>query len=468
MRKNNMSLAVLDQSEKMDALETKSDVSIIGLGFVGLTTAAAFAKLGMKVIGLDVDSDKVSKISKRVAPFHEPQLEELLLDSEKNFSVSSKIELAGRSRIIFLTVGTPSRSDGSMETRFLIDAARNVGSAIKSSTDYPLVVVKSTVVPGTLLKVVIPEIEDASGMTYGTDFGACSNPEFLREGSAVYDTLNPDRLIIGGTKKDSAILLSFYKRLFGKKMPKTILTSPSNAELVKYSNNAFLAMKISFINQIARICESLPNADVQIVAEGIGLDKRIGRSFLSAGLGFGGSCFPKDVKALQHFSKSLGYDAPIVEATMKVNHDQPLRAVQIAEEKLNGLEGKKVAILGLAFKPDTDDMREAVSVKIIEELLQKGAIVSAHDPKALKTASLVLDDKVQLVSDKKDCLRGSDCALLVTEWDEYKTMKPEFFRDLMRSPVLIDGRRLYDPTQFAKVLDYSAIGLDRGASKTTC
>lgn len=454
--------ALTSQNQGYDTALRNHDVSIVGLGFVGLSTAISFAKLGMKVAGIDTDSNKVSMISKGFVPFHEPQIKELLGTYRKNLEVSTNMQLVHNSPIIFITVGTPAKEDGSMDIRFLTAASKTIGSAIRGS-EYPLIVVKSTVTPGTLMDAVVPEIERAAEMKYGKDFGACSNPEFLREGAAIHDTLRPDRLIIGGSEKDAMILRSFYEKLYRKRMPKTIIASTHNAELIKYASNAFLAMKISFINQIACICETLPGGDVQVISEAMGLDKRIGRLFLNAGLGYGGSCFPKDIKALIQFSKTLGYCPPIVEATMKVNEDQPLRVVKMAEEKLGSLEGKKIAVLGLAFKPDTDDMRDAVSIKIVEELLRKGANVFAHDPKALKNASQILGDKIELTSEIQKCLGGADCAILVTEWDEYATLEPDYFRNLMRKPIVIDGRRLFDTKRFSKHLEFAAVGLGNGA-----
>jgi UDPglucose 6-dehydrogenase len=434
----------------------------VGLGFVGLSTAVCFAKLGMKVLGIDVDKRKIAMIAKGRAPFHEPNLDKLLQESiNENLQVSTNKKLIANTPIIFMVVGTPSRQDGSMDDKYLHSAARDVGSAIKGSKPYPLIVVKSTVIPGILLNLVIPEIEKSSGLRYGRGFGACSNPEFLREGSAIEDTLNPDRIIIGGSKKDTKILEGFYARIYGKKLPKTIITNPYNAELIKYANNAFLAMKVSFANSLARICEELPQGDVKVVAEGIGFDKRIGLPFLRAGLGFGGSCFPKDVRAFIEFSKKLGYAPPLAEATMRINKTQPLRAVKMAEDKIGSLRGKKVALLGLAFKPDTDDMREAVSIRIVDELLEKGAKVYAHDPKALETASSVFGKRIKLVSSAKECLKDADCAILVTEWKDYLALKPKDFKVLMKKPILIDGRRLFDADEFSKALDYAAIGLGR-------
>jgi len=443
-------------------LSAKYSVAIVGLGFVGLSTAGCFAKLGMNVLGVDVDKKKIAMVAKGHAPFHEPKLDRLLSEClGKSFEVSTNVKLVANAPIVFVAVGTPSKEDGSMDEKYLRSAARAIGSAIKGGRSYPLIVVKSTVVPGTLLNLVVPEIEKASGLRYGRGFGACSNPEFLREGSAVEDTLKPDRIIIGGSKKDEKILESFYAKVYGKNLPKVITTNPNNAELIKYANNAFLAMKVSFANSLANICEKLPEGDVKVITEAIGLDKRIGPLFLRAGLGFGGSCFPKDIRAFIEFSKKLGHAPPLAEATLQINRVQPLRAVEMAEEKVGKLKGKKVSILGLAFKPDTDDMREAVSITIIEELLNKGAIVTAHDPKALENASTIFKKRMKLVSSAKECLKGADCAILVTEWKDYLTLRPKDFKALMKRPILIDGRRLFDAEEFSKSLDYGAIGLGR-------
>ena len=439
----------------------KYSVAVVGLGFVGLSTAACFAELGAKVLGVDIDRKKIATIEKGVLSFYEPGLKPILkkVIKDGSFTVSSNIRLVAQAPIIFIVVGTPSKEDGSMEDRFLLSVSRQIGAGIKGSNSYHLIVVKSTGIPGTSLKLVVPEIGKASGLKYGEGFGACSNPEFLREGSAIEDTLNPDRIIIGGRPKDTEMLKTFYKKIYGKKLPKVICTNPTNAELIKYANNAFLAMKISFINQIARVCEMLPESDITVISDGIGLDKRINPLFLRAGLGFGGSCFPKDVKAFIEFSKKLGYRPLLAEATMKINEDQAISAVKMAEGKLGNLEGKKIALLGLAFKPDTDDMREAVSITIVEELLKRKAKVFAHDPKAHNTAATIFSGKISLEKNAKACLKDADCAILVTEWKEYAALRPNAFTKLMKNPVLIDGRRLFNAYEFSKHLDFAAVGL---------
>jgi len=325
---------------------------------------------------------------------------------------------------------------------------------------YHLVVVKSTVVPGTTENMVKPSIEKNSGKCCGVDFGLCMNPEFLREGAALYDTLHPDRVIIGEhDEKSGDILESLYRDFLGEETPPMIRTNLPTAELIKYANNAFLATKISFINAIANICEKIPEADVTVVAKGVGLDKRVSPLFLRAGLGYGGSCFPKDVKALISFSKSLGYSPVLFKAVENVNNVQPYRAVELAKKLIGDLAGKRVAILGLAFKPETDDMREAVSMKITNKLLEEGANVVAYDPKASVNAKHVFGDKIEYARSSLECLKDAECCIVVTEWEEFKQLEPEVFIKHMKSPVVIDGRRIYNPKKFSRRLKFAAIGL---------
>ena len=303
-------------------------------------------------------------------------------------------------------------------------------------------------------------MEKISGKKSGEDSGFCFNPEFLREGNAVQDTLHPDRIIIGELDEKSGKLLEgFYRRFHSSKTPPILRTTLENAELIKYAANAFLAMKVSFINMIAGLCERIPHADVEVVAKGIGLDKRIGAYFLKAGLGFGGSCFPKDLKALLVYARGLNVRLPLVEATLQINENQPLRAVQLAEDLLGDLKGKRIAILGLAFKPNTNDMRNAVSIKLINELLKRGAMVVAYDPAAVDNAKRVFRNKIKYANSARECLRGAEAAIIVTEWDEFKQLTPGDFIKCMKRPIVIDGRRIYDPGQFGRKLTYKATGL---------
>ena len=286
------------------------------------------------------------------------------------------------------------------------------------------------------------------------------NPEFLRQGSAFEDTIHADRLVIGSLdQKSGDIVENLYSDFYDQKSPQTIRTTLSTAELIKYASNSLLATKISFINMIANICEKIPGADVEVVAKAMGLDKRIGSLFLDAGIGYGGSCFPKDVKALIACSKSLGYNPEILESVENINKNQPLRAIQLCEELIGPLKGKQIAILGLAFKPDTDDMREARVIPIINHLLEKGAKIKAYDPVAIPVAKQIFKDKIQYSESAKDCLKNTDCAILVTEWPEFKKLKPEDFIQKMRYPALVDGRRIYNAEEFNKTIKFAAIGI---------
>jgi UDPglucose 6-dehydrogenase len=323
-----------------------------------------------------------------------------------------------------------------------------------------VVVIKSTVVPGTTQDIVEPILEKESKKKCGSDFGLCMNPEFLRQGSAFEDTLHTDRIVIGQYDKRSGDTLeNLYKDFYGKNTPPTIRTTLSTAELIKYASNSLLATKISFINTIANLCEKIPGADVKIVATAMGLDKRIGPLFLNAGLGYGGSCFPKDVKALIAHSKNLGYSLELLEAVENVNKTQPLKTVQFCKDQLGSLKGKKIAILGLAFKPDTDDMREARATPIINQLIKEGANVTAYDPVAIPTAKTIFKNKIQYATSTIECLKNADCCILVTEWDEFKKLKPQDFAKNMKQPILIDGRRIYKPEEFSQKLKFTAIGL---------
>jgi UDPglucose 6-dehydrogenase len=437
-------------------------VTIVGLGYVGLTTALCFSSRGINVIGVDVDTSKIDAIKSKRLPIHEPGLDKILNATLNNrFTPSSEIPT---SDTYFITVGTPSKRDGSVDLQHIQKASEDIGNAISLSPadSHPLVIIKSTVPPGTTRNIVKPTVERTSGKKVGVDIELCSNPEFLREGSSVEDTLNPDRIVIGEYDKRSGDTLeSLYRGFYrNDKMPPLIRTSVENAELTKYANNAFLAMKVSYINEIAHMCERIPGADVTIVAKGIGQDKRIGERFLNAGLGWGGSCFPKDVKALIAFSKNIGYNPLIVSSTLEVNEKQPLTAVEMARKALGRLKGKRIAVLGLAFKPDTDDIREAVSLKIVSRLLEEGALITAYDPVAKSNVEKMFADKVTYANSSHECIQKADCCIIVTEWDEFKRLTYNDFLANMKNPLVIDGRRIFAPKNFADTgVKLLAIGL---------
>ena len=442
----------------------KPKISVIGVGYVGLCTAVSFSSKGYSVMASDNVAEKVTKINEGIPPFHEPSLQSLLEAAVRNGHfkclVSQTEKVVLETDLTFVAVGTPSKSDGSIDLKFIESVAHDIGKALGQKDTYHVVIIKSTVVPGTTQDIVKPILEKFSKKKCGSNFGLCMNPEFLRQGSAFEDTLHADRVVIGEhDKKSGETLESLYKAFYGKNLPPTIRTTLSTAELIKYASNSLLATKISFINAMANLCEKLPGADVKVVAAAVGLDKRIGPLFLNAGLGYGGSCFPKDVKALIACSKNLGYRLELLEAVESVNKTQPLKAVEFCKELLSNLKGKRIAILGLAFKADTDDMREARAIPIINQLLEEGVNVTAYDPVAVPIAKGIFKNKIHYAASTIECLKNADCCIIVTEWDEFKKLKPEDFTKNMKQPVLIDGRRIYDPEEFSKKMKFTAIGL---------
>jgi len=442
----------------------KPNISVLGIGYVGLCTAVGFASKGYNVIASTHDAEKAAKINNGVPPFHEPNLQKLLEETIQNGRLTCLINQTEKAvletDLTFNAVGTPSRPDGSIDLQFIETSTRDIGQALSQKNTYHMVVIKSTVVPGTTQDIVKPILEKESKKKCGSDLGLCMNPEFLRQGSAFEDTLHADRIVIGEyDKKSGDTLENLYKDFYGKNTPPIIRTTLSTAELIKYASNALLATKISFINTIANLCEKIPGADVKTVAQAMGLDKRIGPLFLNAGLGYGGSCFPKDVKALIAQAKNLGYQLTLLEEVENINKTQPLKAIQFCKELLGNLKGKHIAILGLAFKPDTDDMREARAIPIINQLIKEDAKVTAYDPVAIPTAKTIFTDKIQYATSTAECLKNADCCILVTEWEEFKKLTPEDFIQNMKQPVLIDGRRIYNPEEFSKKLKFAAIGL---------
>jgi len=447
----------------------RSTISVVGLGYVGLSTAVCFASRGFKVLGVDTDQERVKSVRAGRPAIYEPCLGKLLVKSVQRGFLSSTTDhrrAVKEAVTTFIAVGTPSKVDGTIDLGRVREVSRQIGHALKVKKQWHLVVVRSTVTPGATSHVVKPIIEDASGRKCGTDWGLCMNPEFLREGCAIEDTLRPDRIVIGEHDKRSGDRLeNIYRQLYGSHTPPILRMSLTNAELVKYASNAFLAMKVSYINMIADLCERIPDADVSEVANGIGLDRRIGPLFLKAGLGYGGSCFPKDLKALQGFAEEIGTHLQLVDATIKVNELQPSKPVELTKRLVGDLKDKRVAILGLAFKPDTDDVREAVSIKVIKALLDDGAEVVAYDPVATRNAQKALGEKVAYARSALECITGADACIVVTEWEEFRRLRPEDFTKRMRTPVVIDGRRIFDPENFQDKVKFAAIGL--GASDRT-
>lgn len=413
-------------------------ISIIGSGYVGLCTGIGFAMKGHDVICLDKDQSKIDTINSGKAPFYEKDIDENLKKcvDEGKIIATDDFSKINETEISFISVGTPSDDDGTIDLKYVKAVAEEIGEIIKEK-DYHVVVVKSTVIPGTTENVIIPLIEEKSGKKVG-EFGVCMNPEFLKEGFALDDFLNPDRVVIGEFDKKSGDILEKMYKDFNAPIIRTDIKA---AELIKYASNAFLASKISLMNEIGNISKKL-DIDVYDVAKGMGYDKRIGNLFLNAGAGFGGSCFSKDISALVHKGKELGYDANILKSVLELNKKQKVRIVDMLKEKLGNLKGKRVCILGLAFKPGTDDIRDATSIDMIRKLLEEGATISCYDPKAIENMRVLYPD-LDYKDNYADAIKDSDACVVLTEWDEFKSLSSNDF-DTMKNRIIIEGRKILD------------------------
>jgi UDPglucose 6-dehydrogenase len=428
------------------------NICVVGTGYVGLVTGAVFADLGNDVICVDNDAAKVADLNAGRMPIYEPGLEEMVGRNVADGRLAFTTDLTAavrRSVIVFITVGTPPKPDGQTDLSAVEDVARVIAQAMER---YTVVVNKSTVPVGTgeFVREVIEKHQ-----VQKVAFDVVSNPEFLREGSAIEDTLRPDRIVIGAPTQQVAMsLLELYAPL---ERPMIITDVPS-AEMIKYASNAFLSTKISFINAIANICE-MAGADVTQVMKGMGLDARIGSAFLSAGLGYGGSCFPKDTDSLVHTASAFGYDFSLLRSVVEINRERAGHFVSLITKALNPLAGRSVAVLGLAFKPNTDDMREAKSVEVVERLLELGASVRAYDPVAMPVARRLLPTTVHYCESPYEAATGADAVALVTEWNEFKFLNLERLRAALRKPVVFDGRNLWEPERMRRLgFEYHSIG----------
>lgn len=429
-----------------------------GTGYVGLTTAVCLAAKGHTVYSTGRSEEKVRKLRSGIPVIYEDSLEELLKDtlSKGLFVPSTNLELAVRSsEVSFICVGTPSREDGSIDLSQIEAASRSIGLALRDNDEYDLVVVKSTVVPGTTENLVVPTLEKSSKKKAGVNFGVCMNPEFLREGQAVQDFLFPKEtgIVIGQLDERSGDLLQDLYKGFDAEILRTSITV---AEMTKYARNAYLAKDVSFANEMANICQKL-GVDYLEVKRGMEMDSRIGRGrFLDAGAGFGGSCFPKDVKALMAKANEIGLDPKILRATLDVNEIQPYRLVEMTERAIGGIKDKKIAVLGLSFKPGTDDMRDAPSIKIVRSLLKEGAEVFAYDPRALVNARKIFGDRIVYAGSCKEALDGVDACIIVTEWSEFRD--PKLYNH-MNGKIVVDGRRIFKPSDLGSDFKYIGLGL---------
>ncbi len=412
-------------------------IAMIGTGYVGLVTGTCFAELGNAVICVDNDVDKIKKLNSGSIPIYEPGLEEMVAKNvkEKTLSFTNDIEDAVKKcEIIFIAVGTPPKPDGTAD----LSSVEKVSSVVANvMTEYKLVVGKSTVPvnTGKWIKKTI-NLKNAKGI----DFDVASNPEFLREGSAIDDFLKPDRIVIGvESERAKELLCELYKPIDAP----ILVTDVESAELIKHASNSFLAMKISFINAISMLCEKA-GADVEMVAEGMGLDKRIGKHFLCAGAGFGGFCFPKDLSAFIKIAEDLGYDFKLLREVERINDEQKKSIVKKIAEQVWNLNNKTVGILGLSFKPNTDDMRYASSIDIIGDLLAEGVTIRAYDPKAMERAREIFPDIIYC-KDPYEVCEKCDALVILTEWDEFKDLDLKRVKKLLKTPILIDGRNIFDP-----------------------
>jgi UDPglucose 6-dehydrogenase len=426
-------------------------VSIIGTGHVGLVTGVCLAEVGHEVLCVDIDERKIADLKQGRVPFYEPGLEKLL-QRHANHSLHFATKIAEAltwSDTVFICVGTPQSADGSADLDALNTIVRDIA---RDAHGYHLVVEKSTVPVRTArsLSGIL-----SSGSSTDAKFEVAAVPEFLREGSAIADTLHPDRIVIGVESKSAATQLT---EIFQPMDCPIVITDLATAEIIKHASNSFLAMKISYINAVAAICEST-GADVAIVAHAMGLDHRIGSEFLEAGIGYGGSCFPKDVAAFSSVARDAGLDFDLLEVVQQINAKQRIRIVDKIRESVDGLNGRKVAVLGLSFKPNTDDIQESPAVDIVRHLVAEGASVKAYDPQAMATARGELGDIVMYASDAYDAMEGANALVLLTDWEEFRSLDWARVSELLETPLVVDGRNLWDPSMVSAAgLTYLGVG----------
>ncbi len=430
-------------------------IAVVGTGYVGLVTGACFAEFGVDVTCVDVDQEKVNKLKQGIIPIYEPGLDTIV---EKN-SAAGRLhfttdiaEAVEPAQVVFLAVGTPPKEDGSPDMSFYQQAAKDIANAM---SDYKVLVTKSTVPVGTgkWLREFVTE-----NLTTDTEFGVASNPEFLREGAAIADFMRPDRVVIGSNEARAIeVMKDLYRPLYLIETP-IVITSLEAAELIKYAANAFLATKITFINEIANLCDAI-GCDVHDVARGMGMDNRIGRKFLHPGPGYGGSCFPKDTRALTTVADSFGVETLIVDAVIDANEKQRLAMLPKIEGLVGDLSGKRIGVLGLSFKPETDDMRESPAIDIIRELQSRGASVRAYDPVAMDEARHSLPD-IEYAADEYDAISGADCLVIVTEWNQFRALDMEKVKELLASPRIADLRNVYEPDDM-RALGFEYVGVGR-------
>jgi len=436
-------------------------ITIVGSGYVGLVTGTCFAEVGIDVTCVDIDAKKIENLNKGIIPIYEPGLEEMVHRNQKkerlHFTTKLAEALVG-SEVVFIAVGTPPDEDGSADLQYVIGVAAECG---RQMNDYLLIVTKSTVPVGTAGKVKKAVQEELKKRNADIGFDVASNPEFLKEGAAVDDFLKPDRIVVGlDSPKAEEVMKSLYKPFTLNGHP-VIFMDITSAEMTKYAANSMLATKISFMNDIANLCE-IVGADVNMVRKGIGSDSRIGQKFIYPGIGYGGSCFPKDVKALVHTAQDHNYELRVLKAVEAVNDDQKSVLFHKVNNYFKGdLKGKTIAMWGLSFKPMTDDIREAPALVLIRKFIEAGAKVKAYDPVAMNEAQRVLKETIVYARDQYDVLVDADCLVLVTEWPEFKFPDFNAIKKILKTPAVFDGRNIYDRAEMkGKGFDYFCIGID--------
>jgi len=436
-------------------------IVVVGTGYVGLVSGTCFSEVGIDVVCVDVDKEKILKLNKGIPTIFEPGLEEILQRNIKKGRLSFTNDISEAlidAEVVFIAVGTPPGNDGSADLSYVFNAARDCG---KYMNDYLLIATKSTVPIGTSIKVrsVVQEELDKRGLSI--KFDVASNPEFLKQGAAIEDFLKPDRIIIGlESEQAEEIMKSLYKPFTLNGHP-VIFMDIISAEMTKYAANSMLATKISFMNDIANLCE-ITGADINMVRKGIGSDPRIGNKFIYPGIGYGGSCFPKDVKALIHTAGKHNYDLRLLKAVEAINNDQKLLLFNKIQKHYNGnVKNKTVAVWGLSFKPQTNDMREAPSIVIIKKLLESGSKINVYDPVAKEEARKYFSDSITYYEDQYEALKEADCLALITEWPEFRFPKFDTIKSLLKAPVIFDGRNIYDRFEMMKYgFTYYCIGID--------
>jgi UDPglucose 6-dehydrogenase len=433
-------------------------IGIIGLGFVGLSLTSVLASKGYDVIGIDTDNEKCSKIINGVSPFFEPELEKVLQNGlKKKLQIENNFSLINSCDFIFVTVGTPQKPNGSIDLSKIKKAISTIAENLLKNDKKPIIIIKSTVIPGTAKKVILPILEKKSNKKNGKDFGLISNPEFLQESNAIKNTKFPHVVVLGG---DQTEFMEKTKKLFMKLHPNSpiIITNHQTSEMIKYANNSFLATKISFINQLSNICQKIPGANIDDIGRTMGLDPRIGKLFLNAGPGYGGSCLPKDMRALINFAKTSRINPTLLNAVDEFNTKQLDQIILMTKEKIGNLTSKKITILGTAFKPNTDDIRDSVAIELIRKLLKKKAKITIHDPKAIKNTKRIFEEKINYAETMKEALSKSECVIIMTQWKQYEKLNNNEFK-YMKRKFVIDCRRMLAKKQLD--VDYYAIGLGR-------